>query len=249
MANLISKIAASGLAGITRTSPYSKLESKISPETVSKIIGYTTIGSVVAKDAVGCGMYVYQSLHNDKIPEKRRKFVSALDLTNGLLMIVSQVIFFFATEKISGKFSDMLFKSFRKGSKAICSYAETIRADQKILKSLKKLENVESKDNIAEEFDKMKTTAQSLVKSVTQLAAATILAKRIVVPFIATPLAKKVEAQMDKRGIGVKCAGDSNKDVQETSQVKNEAKPVAVTEQPQVSSSGSEWVNKLNQQK
>ena len=48
----------------------------------------------------------------------------------------------------------------------------------------------------------MKDVAFSLFKSVTELAAATILAKRVIVPFIATPLASKVEKYMDKKSVG-----------------------------------------------
>ena len=43
-----------------------------------------TVTSIILKDGIGCAMYVGQSLHNDKIPEKKRKFVAALDLTNGV---------------------------------------------------------------------------------------------------------------------------------------------------------------------
>ena len=222
MANPINKIVASALAGATRTAPYTSLEGKVNRKTVDKIIRYTTIGSVVAKDAVGCGMYVYQSLHNDKIPEKRRKFVSALDLTNGILMIASQLIFFFAMGKINDKIFDKIFKSFSKNSKAFCNYSERLRADQKILRKLGKIDNVDSKDNISEQFIAMKDIAKSLIKSVTELAAATILAKRIVVPFIATPLARKVEKQMDKHGIGVKTT-ENVQDTQTQQPVQTEA--------------------------
>ena len=50
------------------------------------------ITSIIAKDGVGCYMYVNQSLHNDKIPDDKRKFVAALDLANGGLMILMQIL-------------------------------------------------------------------------------------------------------------------------------------------------------------
>ena len=103
MANPITKIVAGGLAGGSRTKAYNWLANKVTRKTVDDVIAYTTIGSVVAKDAVGCAMYVYQSLHNEKIPENRRGFVAALDLTNGGLMIASQLLLFFGMRKINDK--------------------------------------------------------------------------------------------------------------------------------------------------
>ena len=55
-----------------------------------------TVTSIILKDGIGCAMYVGQSLHNDKTTEKKRKFVDALDLTNGVLMIGAQIAMFFA---------------------------------------------------------------------------------------------------------------------------------------------------------
>ena len=46
------------------------------------IITAVGVGSVVAKDGIGCVLYTYQSLHNESIPEDKRPFVAALDLTD-----------------------------------------------------------------------------------------------------------------------------------------------------------------------
>lgn len=46
--------------------------------------------SFISKDAVNCGLYTYQSLHNEKIPEDKRGFVAALDLVNGIINIAGQ---------------------------------------------------------------------------------------------------------------------------------------------------------------
>jgi len=197
MANPINKVVAGALAGGSRSKMYSKLAGKVNRKTVDDVIAYTTIGSVVAKDAVGCAMYVYQSLHNEKIPEKRRGFVAALDLTNGGLMIASQLLLFFAMRKINDKLFYKMFKSFGKDGKAFGAYAERVRADAKKVGA-----PIPSKSELRSEFAGMKDVAFSLFKSVTELAAATILAKRVIVPFIATPLASKVEKYMDKKGTG-----------------------------------------------
>lgn len=46
--------------------------------------------SFITKDAVNCGLYTYQTLNNEKIPEDKRGFVAALDLVNGVINIVGQ---------------------------------------------------------------------------------------------------------------------------------------------------------------
>lgn len=214
MANPISKIVAYTLAKGAGLKPYQNLEGKINRKTVDDIIAYTTIASVAAKDAVGCGMYVYQSLHNDKIPEKRRKFVSALDLTNGVLMIASQVAMFFAMRKINAKLFDHIFPSFKNGSWKI--FGKQIRVSDK--KAGKAANELPTYAQIHNEHLGMKDIAFSVFKSFTELAAATILAKRVIVPFIATPLASKVEKLMNKHdqnnGIESETKDNSNPSMQ-----------------------------------
>lgn len=194
MTNPISKVVAYTLNKGASLKPYQKLEGKIDRKTFDDIIAYTTIASVAAKDAVGCGMYVYQSLNNDKIPEKRRKFVSALDLTNGILMIVSQVAMFFAMRKINAKLFNKIFPSFKDGAYKL--FGKQIRANGK--KAGKAASELPDYSTVRNEHASMKDIAFSVFKSFTELAAATIVAKRIIVPFIATPLASKVEKLMDK---------------------------------------------------
>ena len=60
-----------------------------------KYIDGLGVASIVAKDGLGCYLYVTQSLNNKEIPDDKRKFVAALDLTNGLLMIGFQILMFF----------------------------------------------------------------------------------------------------------------------------------------------------------
>ena len=52
------------------------------------------VASIIAKDGLGCYLYVTQSLNNKNIPDDKRKFVASLDLTNGLLMILFQIAVF-----------------------------------------------------------------------------------------------------------------------------------------------------------
>jgi len=57
----------------------------------TKYIAAAGVASIVAKDVVGTYFYVTQSLNNEKIPEKTRPFVAALDLANGVLMFATQI--------------------------------------------------------------------------------------------------------------------------------------------------------------
>lgn len=152
------------------------------------------ITSICLKDGVGCGMYVYQSLNNDKIPEKRRKFVASMDFTNGALMILTQIAAFFGMKKLNEAVLYKFFnKTFDESGKALKALTEKIRVHQKIEDQLPT-----KKTEIATEYQKFRKFCLDSIGNITNLVAATIVAKRIVVPFIATPLASKVEKQMNK---------------------------------------------------
>lgn len=165
------------------------------------------ISSICLKDGVGCGMYVYQSLNNDKIPDKRRKFVAALDLTNGGLMILTQILAFFGMKKLNNKLLYTCFsKTFDKTGHALKALTEKVRVYQK-------LDNIvppTKKGAIGEKHEELKKFCLESIGNITNLVAATILAKRIVVPFIATPLASKVEKWMNKNGKGDITGADNN---------------------------------------
>ena len=76
----------------------------------TKVLAAIGVGSIVAKDGLGCYMYVNQSLKNKDIPDDKRKFVAALDLANGGLMILFQIAMFASiTNK---KFQKRVFDQF-----------------------------------------------------------------------------------------------------------------------------------------
>lgn len=179
---------------ITKTAPVKGLCNYFNKD-FEKALAYSTVGSIVAKDGIGCGMYVYQSMHNKDIPEKRRNFVAALDLTNGVLMILAQIGMFFAMRKLNDKLFHKIFnKSFDKAGHAFKTVAEQVRIVQKKF-GIKP----DIKDNIKIPYDKAKNTTFGIFKFVTELAAATILGKRVIVPLVATPLAQKVEKKMNDK--------------------------------------------------
>ncbi len=183
-----------GIAKATNARPAQWLGKKFEKDP-EKALAMATVTSIILKDGIGCAMYVTQSLHNDKIPEKKRKFVAALDLTNGVLMIGAQIAMFFAMRKYSGPIFDKLFKkSFNATSKANTisrmrmQDAEKGKAGKKIIYD--------------KAYEGVRKDALGLFKFVADIAAATIIGKRVIVPLVATPLAKKVEKKMDLKKNG-----------------------------------------------
>lgn len=156
-----------------------------------KIIDGIGIASIVLKDGVGCYYYVNQSLNNDKIPEDKRKFVAALDLANGGLMIAAQILMHLTISNkiVQTKMFERLFgKAFDRNA---------LKMVQAVLKNTEKYKNVPAQ-KVADSFNKMKGSVCDAFGSLTSLIAATTIGKRVIVPFIATPLAGKVEQMMNK---------------------------------------------------
>ena len=173
------------------TKPLKKLGKAFEKNPESALAG-ATVTSIILKDGIGCAMYVTQSLNNKKIPDKKRKFVAALDLTNGLLMIIAQIGMFFAMRKYSGP----LFKKiFGKSFSAIAKNNTITRMQMKAAKTGK---GWAKKLKLGKIFDKVEKSGLDLFKFIADIAAATIVGKRVIVPLIATPLASKVEKRMNR---------------------------------------------------
>ena len=206
---------ASGFGAISKSRPMIKLAEsfKKDPE---KALALTTVGSIIAKDGIGCAMYVTQSLNNKKIPDEKRKFVAALDLTNGVLMIAAQIAMFFAMRKYSGPIFEKIFKkSFNEASKS-----DTISRIR--MKMAKSGEEVAKKLKLAKEYDEVKKSALDVFKFILDISAATIIGKRVIVPLIATPLAKKVQVKMEEHSAeknGQKPAFEGEKPVNEKAEL------------------------------
>ena len=188
--------------------------------TPEKAASIASIVSIVGKDGIGCYMYVNQSLHNEKIPEEKRSFVAALDLTNGGLMILAQLLMFFTfqNKKFQGKMFGKLFdKTF--SDKARKNFASYMRSKPEYAKM--------SKEEIFKSFDKIKQSTKDIFGSLTSLVAATILAKRVIVPFIATPMASWAQKKM--MGDKAPCTKQSDKVelTNKTNENKKEEKVIA----------------------
>lgn len=195
--------AASVLGGVSKIKPMERLSNYFQKDPVNAI-ALTTIGSIIVKDGVGCYKYVTQSLNNDKIPEKKRKFVAALDLTNGVLMIAAQIGMFFAMKKLTEPLFNLLYKKTF-NQKNIKEGIERIRMLQN-----KNNSKVSRKMNLEKDFAAVKKGALDVFKFVADIGAATILGKRVIVPLIATPLASKVQAKMEKHSTPTSENGNSD---------------------------------------
>lgn len=157
-----------------------------------KFIDGLGVASIVAKDGLGCYLYVTQSLNNKDIPDDKRKFVASLDLTNGLLMIALQILMFKTVsnkvtqtkmfDKIFGKIFDRPLKKF-------------YRAHIKTKPEYSDITDIQ----YTKDFTSIRNKVRDAFGGLISLAAATIVGKRMLVPFIATPLAGTVEKQMEKR--------------------------------------------------
>ncbi len=205
-----------------------------------KMIEYTTIASLLGKDTIGCYMYVRQSLNNEKIPEEKRSFVAALDLTNGGLMILSQLITYITLSrpavqnKLFGKFFDKVFDT-----KTVKNLITTIRNETRINGNSGKVTKVE-KAIVNAEIEKVKKTVKDVFGFITSLIASTTIAKRIIVPFLATPMAdwaqeKFIDKGKKKTPVKGENSSDTNKDGVDkaTEKIKVSATTAAEVKEPE----------------
>lgn len=158
------------------------------------------VTSIVSKDAIGCVLYTSQSLNNKKIPEEKRKFVAALDLMNGILMVGGQ---FLIGKVIDAKFTPWLTSKFTGTIKdkdtGIEKTVNTNRvfSKEKIKELAHKVaqeKNINIKDvNVEEVVSKVaKRCKNPFVNGFGILVAAiatTAITKRTITPLLATPLA------------------------------------------------------------
>lgn len=175
------------------------------------------VTSIVSKDVVGCVLYTYQSLHNDKIPEDKRKSVAALDLMNGGLMVGGQLL---VGKVIDKKMTPQLFGKMYSGMfKDKDTKKETLLKGPGVkVKSCLYTDNILDtvrKEAIGKDIDPLKVHGALLKEIgsgskryrlieagfglVVTALATTALVKRTLVPLIATPLSAWYKTKfMDK---------------------------------------------------
>jgi hypothetical protein len=125
-----------------------------------------------------------------------------MDLTNGILNVVTQIGLTFGLKKLyKPMFNKMLNKSFN--AKACKELITAYRKDAKASNTAM-LRKIEAK----KELEKTKNTIYSAFSATMDIFVATILAKRCIVPFISTPITQyftnkhnqKMEQQAKENG-------------------------------------------------
>lgn len=172
--------------------------------------------SIVSKDLVGCLLYTTQSYNNKKIPEEKRKFVAAVDLMNGIIMVggqflIGKIIEAKETPKLLGKRFTGTIKDKFTGKETSIPNAKGPLASDNIVELAQKIMK-ENKDEIKKlhldinDTEAVKAICEKMVKRygneskqykaiatgfgilVTAIAT-TALTKRTLAPLLSTPLA------------------------------------------------------------
>ncbi len=148
--------------------------------------------STQSKDALATYYYVTQSLKNEKIPEEKRKFVAGLDLANGILNQIFALTAGIGIAHAAPRFFD---------SKIAPKYFST-----DAMKAM--FEKINPKDmsleKFAQKFSNVKDMSKAGLAVIATLVGTQIICKRILVPFLATPMASFFKNKMKKDGEQVK---------------------------------------------
>jgi hypothetical protein len=152
--------------------------------------------SNVSKDAVNCAYYTIQSLNNDRIPEDQRKFVAALDLSNGIMNVGVQLLMSFGiAELITSIFDNKIGKH-----KDFSDKAEII--EEKFKSLPEELKKKTTKEEFAKGYKKLVKKNRDLARLgftvLTVNIAMQVLTKRIITPLVATPMASFFKEKFEK---------------------------------------------------
>lgn len=206
----------------------------------AKFAGQMALISALTKDAVGCYYYVTQSLSNEKIPEEKRKFVASLDLMNGILNVALQfTIGMWIDKKIPQWFDKTIGKKLEKDG--------TVKLANTLHKAIKKVHPQE----IIKEADIAQHLRDTLLgptgkaagwlkvgfSAASVLIATQVITKRVIVPFLSTPLASWYKENFMDKKKGAKTAPLA-KDTVEINKANNQqaqtAQPIPAMAQPKV---------------
>ncbi len=176
----------------------SKVGTTLMPENPTDIAKLLALISTTTKDAVNCYYYTNQSYHNKRIPEDKRKFVAGIDLSNGILNVITQLTLGLVVNKMSDKMYDKIMKGgLTPTPENVKKYKEL--ADNLLHKS-KLTEHITSNDaNIKAAINKVNKIAKGGFGVIAVLIVTQIIAKRMIVPFLSTPLAGYFKKYLDKK--------------------------------------------------
>ena len=143
--------------------------------------------SNVSKDIVNCAYYTVQSLNNERIPEDQRKFVAALDLSNGIMNVGVQVAMAFGlSELVTSIFDNKLAKSKDFSLKEDIIKEKFASLPQELKKKMTEAEFIDKyKAKMKGKIGIARTGFTVLFVNI----AMQILTKRIITPLCATPMA------------------------------------------------------------
>jgi hypothetical protein len=202
--------------------------------------------SALSKDAVNCYYYTTQSWNNKKIPEDKRSFVGSMDLMNGILNVAGQMVVGKWIEKKAPKWFESIVGSkltddkTREYSTRIAEFLKDPQAafnkSNKVIKFLyktfgSKLGKMEAHPEITSERIEKYIIEKKILgtagakflwfkvgfSALTTLFGTQIFCKRVLTPFLATPLAGWFSKRRDEK-IAAKAAGKSV----DKSEVKND---------------------------
>ncbi|HNW25672.1 MAG TPA: hypothetical protein PLG15_05465 [Candidatus Gastranaerophilaceae bacterium] len=171
---------------------------KAAKDNPAKFAAQMALTSALTKDAVGCYYYVTQSLHNKKIPEENRNFVASIDLMNGILNVLLQFTVGSWLDKAAPKFFDNLMEK-KLGTNKTRQIAKTLEEiiNNKEITAVK-IENF-LKNKMLGKGGKTAKWLKVGFSAVSMLVATQIITKRMIVPFLSTPLAGWAEKNIFKK--------------------------------------------------
>lgn len=200
------------------------------PENPTDIAKTLALYSTTTKDAVNCYYYTTQSYNNKEIPEDKRKFVAGIDLANGILNVITQL----TLGLVVNKQSDKLFEKVFNGG--------IVAKPENVSNYMKKVNDLLQKSSLTKHISCTEAEIKDAIKKTNKIAkggfgviavliVTQIIAKRMIVPFLSTPLAGFFKNYLEKREQknGVKTEIPATVDNQPKVDSKKEQKSIVVT--------------------
>ncbi|HIU93372.1 MAG TPA: hypothetical protein IAD26_09610 [Candidatus Limenecus avicola] len=168
------------------------------PENPTDVAKALALASTTTKDAVNCYYYTTQSYNNKEIPEDKRKFVAGIDLANGILNVITQLTLGLVVNKQSDKLFEKIFKGgIVAKPENIAKYKQKVNALLQKSTLTKHISSTEAE--IKDAIKKTNKIAKGGFGVIAVLIVTQIIAKRMIVPFLSTPLAGFFKNYLDKR--------------------------------------------------
>ncbi len=214
-----------------------KVANVLMPENPTDIAKLLALVSTTTKDAVNCYYYTTQSYNNKRIPEDKRKFVAGIDLANGILNVLTQLTLGLCINKWSDKLYERIFKGgFVPTVEKIKTYTDKVNT---FLKKSELTQNLRcSETNVKDAITKTNKIAKGGFGVIAVLIVTQIIAKRMIVPFLSTPLAGVFKKQLDKREAKKKGLDTENNQVQNINN-QHQNNTAALQTQPAAMQTGS----------